>query len=168
LIGEYVFALYHAAAELIAVAEDAVLVKVILNGFKTIASPPRVILPSQNITSSVSALASTVPNLVLVNVIFPPLIVYVLPAKPVGTVTLAHVFFSTALKSVVASDNLTFNHKSSNPLTKVTLTAKVALSLVAISTSLKLIFNSSLLLTSHVRPLTASPLTVTSTSSTPS
>jgi hypothetical protein len=74
LIGEYLLTSYHAAAGFIAVAENAVLVKEILNGFKTIACPPIEILPFQNTTSSVSAEASTFPNLVLVNVIFPPLI----------------------------------------------------------------------------------------------
>jgi hypothetical protein len=146
----------------------AVPAKLSWNGFKIIACPPTEISHSQNNTSSVSAEASTVPNFLLVNVIFPPLIVYSFPTKASETVTLAHVFFSTALKSVLANDNLIVLFNSSNPLTKTKFTAKIALSLVAISTPSKLTFNSFLLLISHSRFSTFSSLTVTSTFSTPS
>ena len=64
-----------------------------------------VIDPSATTTSSADWEASTLLSFVLDNLIFPPLIVYVtlgVKADPV-TVTLALVFFSNALKSVVLS-----------------------------------------------------------------
>jgi hypothetical protein len=110
-----------------------------VNGFKTIASPPNVISHFQNTTSSVSAAASTVHNLVLVNVIFPPLIMYTFPANGALISTLLHVFFSVALKSDFANDNWIVLFKSSNPSTNTTFTAKIEVSLIANSTSSKLI-----------------------------